>query len=195
MCVIGTVNNNAWPKLKNETVNPIWINGSSTTPWPSLGGRRDYVNTNVPSPKWVKPTSRTNPVNQFEHGIRSNITNINTSRDYVNPNIQINSQGNMQRNVANSNTRRNYVNPNQQSNKNQIKPTNTNLPNQQLSSVGSTAKNHNVNEGINEAEDNELREFSENLLKKDVNNAAKLITINYQGRTTSRSQTDEAPEP
>lgn len=42
--------------------------------------------------------------------------------------------------------------------------------------------------------DNELREFSEALLKKDVNNAAKYVTINIQGKTTSSSKNDEAPQ-
>ncbi|XP_045479373.1 endoribonuclease CG2145-like [Harmonia axyridis] len=45
------------------------------------------------------------------------------------------------------------------------------------------------------ATDEELREFSENLLTKDTNNAASFVTINYQGRTTSRSKNDEAPLP
>lgn len=43
--------------------------------------------------------------------------------------------------------------------------------------------------------DEELREFSETLLTKDVNNAAKYVTINLQGKTTSRSNKDEAPLP
>lgn len=42
--------------------------------------------------------------------------------------------------------------------------------------------------------DNELREFSEALLKRDVNNAAKYVTINIQGKTTSSSKNDEAPQ-
>lgn len=44
-------------------------------------------------------------------------------------------------------------------------------------------------------EDEELRQFSEALLRKDVNNAGKYVTINYQAKTTSRSQIDEAPLP
>ena len=45
-----------------------------------------------------------------------------------------------------------------------------------------------------QSDDDELREFSEALLKKDTNNAAKYVTINYQGKTTSRSTKDEAPQ-
>ncbi|PSN50777.1 Poly(U)-specific endoribonuclease [Blattella germanica] len=43
--------------------------------------------------------------------------------------------------------------------------------------------------------DKELQAFTEELLKKDVNNAAQYIRINYQGRTKSNSAKDEAPEP
>lgn len=42
--------------------------------------------------------------------------------------------------------------------------------------------------------DVELRDFSEALLRRDVNNAAKYITTNIQGKTTSQSQNDEAPQ-
>ncbi|KAJ8964682.1 hypothetical protein NQ314_004714 [Rhamnusium bicolor] len=44
-------------------------------------------------------------------------------------------------------------------------------------------------------EDYELREFSEELLTKDTNNAARYVTVNLQGMTTSRSMNDEAPLP
>ncbi|XP_049814380.1 endoribonuclease CG2145-like isoform X1 [Schistocerca nitens] len=43
--------------------------------------------------------------------------------------------------------------------------------------------------------DKELQTLSETLLKKDVNNAAKFIKINYQARTRSNSLTDAAPLP
>ncbi|KAL1512551.1 hypothetical protein ABEB36_002131 [Hypothenemus hampei] len=43
--------------------------------------------------------------------------------------------------------------------------------------------------------DDELREFSENLLKKDSNNAMKYVKLNVQGKTSSRSSQDEAPLP
>ncbi|XP_025833418.1 poly(U)-specific endoribonuclease homolog [Agrilus planipennis] len=47
----------------------------------------------------------------------------------------------------------------------------------------------------NPTEDQELREFSENLLRKEINSAMNTITVNYQGQTTSRSLKDEAPLP
>lgn len=43
--------------------------------------------------------------------------------------------------------------------------------------------------------DDELRDFSEILLGKDINNAAKYVTINLQQMTSSRSTVDEAPLP
>ncbi|XP_060530388.1 endoribonuclease CG2145-like isoform X2 [Cylas formicarius] len=43
--------------------------------------------------------------------------------------------------------------------------------------------------------DDELREFSETLLKKDLNNAAKYVVANFQGMTSSRSERDEALQP
>lgn len=60
--------------------------------------------------------------------------------------------------------------------------------------------NQNTNDGSNvkntgDVEDYELREFSEELLLKDSNNAARFVTVNLQGMTTSRSTNDEAPLP
>lgn len=46
-----------------------------------------------------------------------------------------------------------------------------------------------------DATDDELRQFSEMLLNRDVNNAAKYVEAKYQGRTTSWSKNDEAPQP
>ncbi|KAJ8962791.1 hypothetical protein NQ318_001190 [Aromia moschata] len=61
----------------------------------------------------------------------------------------------------------------------------------------------NVNEDVGNDQQNndggvqdfELREFSEELLTKDINNAARFVTVNYQGMTTSRSMEDKAPQP
>ncbi|XP_018579291.1 poly(U)-specific endoribonuclease homolog isoform X2 [Anoplophora glabripennis] len=65
----------------------------------------------------------------------------------------------------------------------------------------SDTANQNVNQGSSnkktggDVEDYELREFSEELLSKDTNNAARFVTVNLQGMTTSRSANDEAPLP
>lgn len=45
------------------------------------------------------------------------------------------------------------------------------------------------------ATDLELKTLSEELLRKDVNNAAKFVTVNYQEKTTSQSTEDKAPSP
>ncbi|KAG5879111.1 hypothetical protein JTB14_031659 [Gonioctena quinquepunctata] len=47
----------------------------------------------------------------------------------------------------------------------------------------------------NEVTDDELRDFAEVLLSKDINNAARHVTLNLQGMTTSRSMVDQAPQP
>lgn len=167
----------------DQLSNPIWVNGSTTTPWPQLGGRRDYVNTNIPSPKWVRPTTKVT-TSSTQRSVNKPQINSNTRRDYVNPNIS---------NQPNNN-------PNIRGN---ARPTPKATPNYnagtRLNPVGPSSNNNQNNEKsankINNVEDNELREFSEALLKKDVNNAAKFITINFQSKTTSRSQVDEAPQP
>ncbi|KAJ8736209.1 hypothetical protein PYW08_006865 [Mythimna loreyi] len=47
----------------------------------------------------------------------------------------------------------------------------------------------------NTVTDAEIETLSEELLRKDTNNAARYITINYQAKTTSRSPVDLAPLP
>ncbi|VVC98547.1 unnamed protein product, partial [Leptidea sinapis] len=54
---------------------------------------------------------------------------------------------------------------------------------------------NNKNQGQATASDEELQLLSEQLLKKDTNNAAKYIKINYQEKTTSQSKDDKAPLP
>lgn len=87
-----------------------------------------------------------------------------------------------------------YYNPtrvNFPQNKSQFTTTNTLGYNQ-----GDPHQQHNQNERTNQnVDDNDLRDFSEALLSKDVNNAASYVIANYQSKTTSRSTTDEAPLP
>ncbi|XP_050312708.1 endoribonuclease CG2145-like [Anthonomus grandis grandis] len=49
--------------------------------------------------------------------------------------------------------------------------------------------------GNSDVTDDELREFAETLLRKDTNNAMKYVTVNWQGKTSSRLEGDEAPLP
>ncbi|KAK4885092.1 hypothetical protein RN001_001363 [Aquatica leii] len=63
-------------------------------------------------------------------------------------------------------------------------------------SLGPNKKNDNkTNQATYTVEDNELREFSEELLRIDTNNAARYVTANFQGKTTSSSKEDKAPLP
>lgn len=66
-------------------------------------------------------------------------------------------------------------------------------PGAQTGPTGSTTEQE-AKEEQSGPRDNELREFSESLLKKDVNNAFKHVKINVQGKTTSQSKNDEAPQ-
>ncbi|XP_045778540.1 endoribonuclease CG2145-like isoform X2 [Maniola jurtina] len=74
-------------------------------------------------------------------------------------------------------------------NKNQLnnRPTSPVLP--------SSLANTNQGTNSNIASDTELQTVSEELLRKDVNNAAKYVAVNYQEKTTSQSKDDKAPLP
>lgn len=56
-------------------------------------------------------------------------------------------------------------------------------------------KNNNNQNNANGPTDAELQTLSEELLRKDTNNAAKYLTINYQEKTTSQSKVDNAALP
>lgn len=57
--------------------------------------------------------------------------------------------------------------------------------------------NNNQNQGgsSNIPTDAELKTLSEELLRKDSNNAARYVTVNFQEKTTSQSKEDKAPLP
>lgn len=63
------------------------------------------------------------------------------------------------------------------------------------SSILNNNRNNNQANNANSPTDTELQTLSEELLRKDNNNAAKYITINYQQKTTSYSSEDKAPLP
>lgn len=62
------------------------------------------------------------------------------------------------------------------------------------SSIVNNNRGSNTNNG-NTVTDAELITLSEELLRKDTNNAARYITLNYQEKTTSHSKADKAPTP
>ncbi|KAM3967539.1 uncharacterized protein ACR2FA_010603 [Aphomia sociella] len=63
------------------------------------------------------------------------------------------------------------------------------------SSILNNINNNNQNNNRNSASDTELQTLSEELLRKDSNNAAKYITVNHQEKTTGQSKEDKAPRP
>lgn len=63
------------------------------------------------------------------------------------------------------------------------------------SAIVNNIKNNNQASSSNVPSDAELQSLSEELLRKDTNNAAKYVTINYQEKTTSQSKEDKAPLP
>ncbi|KAF5299099.1 hypothetical protein FQR65_LT09457 [Abscondita terminalis] len=81
------------------------------------------------------------------------------------------------------------------------RPQNNNRPNNvsNFPSSGPQRNNppnvQNAEKSNTKVEDDELRNFSEELLKRDANNAARYISANFQGKTTSGSQEDKAPLP
>lgn len=65
--------------------------------------------------------------------------------------------------------------------------------------MSETRDSHRQNQGSNgnqnsDVSDDELRQFSEELLNRD-NSPAQYVSVNFQGMTSSRSTNDEAPLP
>lgn len=61
------------------------------------------------------------------------------------------------------------------------------------SAIFNNNNNRNNNQGNPNLTDDELKALSEELLRKDINNAARYVTVNYQEKTTSQSKEDKAP--
>ncbi|XP_060806992.1 endoribonuclease CG2145 [Amyelois transitella] len=75
------------------------------------------------------------------------------------------------------------------------KPHNAHPGRPNLPSIVSNNNKGNQASNQNSPSDSDLQILSEELLRKDSNNAAKYITVNYQGKTTSSSKEDKAPSP
>lgn len=69
------------------------------------------------------------------------------------------------------------------------------LPSSLLNQNRKNNNNNNQNDNANGPTDAELQTLSEELLRKDTNNAAKYVTVNYQEKTTSQSKVDNAALP
>jgi hypothetical protein len=197
--------------------------GFHTSPTPTqasqTSGRRDYVNPNIPSNN--SPTnSQQGKVKDLINFYDSR--NPQTSNPQKVPSYSSILQGTTNNNNNNNNNQGPTVNP---GGTGTTKPPNqtpkplsfsnvvsgstnhastittrpsTNGPsNIRPSKLPSSIANNNKNQGNNgnSVTDSELQVLSEELLRKDSNNAAKYITINYQGKTTSQSIEDKAPLP
>lgn len=200
---------NPWQIRNDQNVNTQGLYQGSTTPWPSLGQRKsqlqnafqqgspqnNFQSSNNRQPTWVRE-------NNSPYWVR----NTPVPNQPVTPNYQY--QGSIQTgdtgiNNQNTGTRwgsetigQNPSRPWYGNGRNVYYPTtSTSAPG---SFLGSRGNSPNPYQGVvqsGDVTDDELREFSEELLKKDTNNAAKYVTINVQGMTSSRSSRDEAPEP
>ncbi|XP_017774899.1 PREDICTED: poly(U)-specific endoribonuclease homolog [Nicrophorus vespilloides] len=161
---------------KTNLVGPNPTTPKSPTQMAPIQPNRDFVssprtNAIAPGPTTPKPTSslkQTEPKIDFVNSKFTTAKPIQTAiRDFV-----LNERGTVKPAVQN---------PKQSVTSTTQKP---------ISSSGPTTP-----KAGKISEDDELREFSETLWKKDVNSALKYITINYQGKTRSSSSKDEAPEP
>uniref|UniRef100_A0A6P7F710 Poly(U)-specific endoribonuclease homolog isoform X1 n=1 Tax=Diabrotica virgifera virgifera TaxID=50390 RepID=A0A6P7F710_DIAVI len=213
LCADNSFKQNPWQNVNNSSYNYNTQDKNFVTPWPALGGRRNQQNnlqsTRAPQwvrpnngPNWVRNTSPTNsqgsnqnnnvPVQNFRPASQ-NSNSYNQERYYVRePNVNY-PRFDSSANRANQNTYNrggSYARP---------AGVNTVVSSGSFLTGSDDARGSNQGSSANsnvEVDDNELRQFSEDLLNKDtVNNAAQYVTINWQGLTTSRSTRDEAPLP
>ncbi|CAH1109730.1 unnamed protein product [Psylliodes chrysocephalus] len=189
---------NAWQHNWSNATNTQYVNTqqfgkkSPTTPWPALGRQR-YQN-NVPSstraPLWVRPNNgpswvRNTPSPQQNSNFQNTRTQTHTN-NFLNNEREIVNEG-KSANLPNRNTDR---------------FNNNNGINSVFSSgsmMSETRDSHRQNQGSNgnqnsDVSDDELRQFSEELLNRD-NSPAQYVSVNFQGMTSSRSTNDEAPLP
>ncbi|CAG9863409.1 unnamed protein product [Phyllotreta striolata] len=179
---------NVWQRRQLNVTNSDIINtpqfgkNSATTPWPALGRQR-YQYHNNPStqaPLWVRPNNGTNWVRNTPSP-QQNLNNLHNTRPQT-------YNGNFLNNERHFNA---Y-------------PTNRGGAVNGAFSSGSllsdTRDSHTGNQRANsnqqiEVSDEELRQFSEDLLHKENNSPAQYVSVNFQGKTSSRSTVDEAPLP
>lgn len=206
-----------WPTLNqrrnqlssqiNINNQPIWVqNGSNwvrNSPMPSQAAPISNVNSNRQQNNLVRPwnPSWNNPNNMnYAKNMAQNIP----IAAVTSPKTLISGQNRYQNSPVNfvTTTRMPTYN-NWNINVNLLNNERTKFAGGTFSSGSLIGSQHNTTYSSNGSEDqsganvddNELREFSEALLSKDSNNAAKYVTINVQKMTSSRSTVDEAPLP
>lgn len=184
---------------------------------PTTNGRRDYVNPNWPalptpskngpllqSASTSKPSSFSSVVSSPTLPQPTKAGASNDRRDYVNPNWPaLPTQSTPSKNGLLYPTAPTLKPPSFSSvvsGGGADKPIGTSsvqtpAPAKRPTVLPSTLVNKNQNTNSNSPTDLELQNLSEELLRKDTNNAFTLITINYQEKTTSQSKDDKAPYP
>lgn len=198
-------NNQAWPALgsrKNQqnvqtsTRTPQWIRPSNGPNW--------VRNTPLPQNINNSPQNSNNPsknaINPVENSNIKPPPNSNTR--LTDHNIFLNNERNS--NSGSINSRPNSATISSQNVRPNQKRINGNGGVNSVISSGSAITDTDGNKAkiqetgssqTNDVDDNELRQFAEDLLSKDSNNAAQYVNVNLQGTTTSRSTTDQAPLP
>lgn len=205
-----------WPTLKPAGTSQSQGYGG-TTSMPSTQPRRDYVAPNFPTPKPANnqqaPGKVKDLINFYDGKSQGSSTpprGPSYSSIVQGPNGNQNSlstkpPGNTQKPLSFSSVVSGPKSPNSgvphtlptsgtpgkpfSANNNQFnnRPSSPVLP--------SSLANKNQSTNSNSVTDTELQTVSEELLRKDVNNAARYVAVNYQEKTTSQSKDDKAPLP
>ncbi|CAG9762183.1 unnamed protein product [Ceutorhynchus assimilis] len=169
-----------WPALNRRnqrlrtSTEPSNNAKSTTTEWPALNQRNQRLRTSTQNPKkWIQQN------NIWIRNEQASVVDNNRQQTSTKPPLK---RGDTYTVI-----------------KPQIPtPLGPKSPQSNSPSVGPIQETNTKDEVIvnnSDVTDDELREFSENILKKDSNNAMKFVTLNLQGMTSSRSSNDEAPLP
>lgn len=217
----GQTPNTQKTTLPQGHITPTPNNNGKTTPKPASSPKRDYVAPQFPT---LKPTQGNNQQNNgnvkdlinFYDNMNKDITNGPKKPGYnsilagttgITPSsplftqkpTQITPKPSSYSSILAGSTKQSVTNPTPATPVQ--KPT---LPNSGKNTQPTSGpvlpssivnNNKNTNHGNSKVSDAELQTLSEELLRKDVNNAAKYVTINYQEKTTSQSKDDKAPMP
>lgn len=183
--VVNKNNNHQTMWVQNGT---NWIRNSPHTPvvpnrsqnMPDNSGRNNVMSNTRPNDSRVPPRGSPNSPNMpvpntpFNTAVKF-VTNPTTSMNNNRNNVNVNFLNNERTNIPGGNFSSGPFKENQ---------------------VNMTVKEGSSKDKSNgDVSDDELRDFSETLLSKDINNLAKYVTLNVQKMTSSRSTVDEAPLP
>lgn len=189
-----------------------WVRNSPMTtqvvPVPTMNSNKLPQNIPVTTPRnpWQNNMKNNNRNNNNDNN--RNMAQVNIVGSTKSPKTPNSSQNNVN-NIRNQNSPVNFItSPRTTTNiNNKCNNVNVNFLNNERTNVpsgptrGGQPNNTTINldnsknQNKGDVNDDELRDFSETLLSKDTNNAAKYVTINLQKMTSSRSTVDEAPLP